>query len=219
MAGYWSLPKVSQKVMKTKLCLAKLIIIDEISMVSSLNLAYIHLRLEELFGGDEWFGATNMILVETFNYNLSMAVLCLKTLPKKHSYLLKLGCAASINIWRDSVTYDELTINDRQKSDSEFADLLDCVRCGCPTDKTNAILQQRVIQGSITDKFEELCQVGQTPLCLFPTRNLCKQFNKEMLEILGSDFHELVCVWMTLTKPRPQENDPKSSKVVREAQQ
>ena len=142
-----------------------------------------------------------------------------ENIPKKHSYLLKLGCAASINIWRDSVTYDELTINDRQKSDSEFADLLDCVRCGCPTDKTNAILQQRVIQGSITDKFEELCRVGQTPLCLFPTRNLCKQFNKEMLEILGSDFHELVCVWMRLTKPRPQENDQKSSKVVREAQQ
>ena len=151
MAGYWSLPKVSQKVMKKKLCRVKLIIIDEISMVSSLNLAYIHLRLEELFVGDEWFGATNMILVET----TTTAVF--ENIPKKHSYLLKLGCAASINIWRDSVTYDELTINDRQKSDSEFADLLDCVRCGCPTDKTNAILQQRVIQGSITDKFEELC--------------------------------------------------------------
>ena len=53
MAGYCSLAKVSQKVMKTKLCHVKLIIIDEISMVSSLNLAYIHLRLEELFGGYE----------------------------------------------------------------------------------------------------------------------------------------------------------------------
>ena len=41
----------------------KLIIIDEISMVSSLNLAYIHLRLEELFGGDEWFGSINMLFV------------------------------------------------------------------------------------------------------------------------------------------------------------
>ena len=34
----------------------KLIIIDEVSMLSSLNLAYIHLRLEELFGDDQWFG-------------------------------------------------------------------------------------------------------------------------------------------------------------------
>ena len=64
MAGYWSLPKISQKVMKNKLCHVKLIIIDEMSMVSSLNLAYIHLRLEELFGGDEWFGSRNMSFVE-----------------------------------------------------------------------------------------------------------------------------------------------------------
>ena len=92
-----------------------------------------------------------------------------------------------------SLTYDELTINERQKSEAKFADILDCVRRGCPTDKTNATLQQRVIQGSITDKFEELCRVGQTPLCLLPTRNMCKQFNKEMLEKLGSELQELVC--------------------------
>ena len=49
-AGYWSLPKVSQKVMKKQLLNVKLIIVDEISMVSSLNLAYMHLRLEELSG-------------------------------------------------------------------------------------------------------------------------------------------------------------------------
>ena len=41
--------------MKTTLCNVKLFIVDEISMVSSLNLAYIHMRQEELFGGDEWF--------------------------------------------------------------------------------------------------------------------------------------------------------------------
>ena len=62
-AGYWSLPKVSQKVMKKQLLNVKLIIVDEISMVSSLNLAYMHLRLEELFGGDEWFGNRNMLFV------------------------------------------------------------------------------------------------------------------------------------------------------------
>ena len=38
-AEYWSLSKESQKVMKTKLRDVKLIIVDEISMVSSLNLA------------------------------------------------------------------------------------------------------------------------------------------------------------------------------------
>ena len=53
-ASYWSLPKSSQKVMKTTLRNVKMFIIDEISMVSSLNLSYMHyLRLEELFGGNE----------------------------------------------------------------------------------------------------------------------------------------------------------------------
>ena len=62
-AGYWSLPKSSQKVMRSTLRSVKLFVIDEVSMVSSLNLAYIHLRLEELFGGNEWFGSKNMLFV------------------------------------------------------------------------------------------------------------------------------------------------------------
>ena len=64
-AGYWSLSKVAQKVMSTNLRSLKLIIIDETSMLSSLNLAYIHLRLEELFGGagDDYFGSMNMLFV------------------------------------------------------------------------------------------------------------------------------------------------------------
>ena len=41
----------------------KLLIIDEVSMLSSLNLAYIHLRLEEVFGGDTWFGSVNVLFV------------------------------------------------------------------------------------------------------------------------------------------------------------
>ena len=49
--------------MKTKLRSVKLIIVDEISMVSSLTLTYMHLRLEELFGGDDWFGSRNMMFV------------------------------------------------------------------------------------------------------------------------------------------------------------
>ena len=32
------------------------------------------------------------------------------------SLVYQLGCAASINIWKDSVVYDELTINERTKS-------------------------------------------------------------------------------------------------------
>jgi len=62
-ASYWRLSKDTQKVMHNNLSTLNLVIIDEVSMLSSLNLAYIHLRLEELFGGTDWFGPTNVIFV------------------------------------------------------------------------------------------------------------------------------------------------------------
>ena len=62
-AGYWPLSKVTQKVMGTNLSRLKLVITNEVSMLSSLNLAYIHLCLEELFGGSDWFGSMNVMFV------------------------------------------------------------------------------------------------------------------------------------------------------------
>ncbi len=154
-AGYWSLPKASQKVMKTTLCHVKMIIVDGISMVSSLNLAYMHLRLEELFGGGSWFGSRNMLFVGDLQLQPVNGNPVFERIGRR-SLLFKLGCATSVNIWRDSVIYDELTINGRQKNDKEFSSKLDCVRRGCPTDETLSTVEQRVIQVSISDKFSEL---------------------------------------------------------------
>ena len=94
--------------MKTSLRNVKIIIIDEVSMVSSLNLAYIHLRLEELFVGDLLQLNGSPVFERITNKTLSY----------------KLGCAALVNIWRDSVVYDELIIKERQKKDREFSSML-----------------------------------------------------------------------------------------------
>lgn len=167
--SYWPLPKMSQKVMKATLSNVKLFnIIDEISMVSRINLAFVHMRLEELFGSNEWFGSQNMLFVGD-----------LLQLPPVHgspvfekvatkSVLSQLGCAAAINIWKDCVTYDELTINERQKNDPQFSTMLDCVRRGCPTEETLSVLNNRVIQVSVSDKFSDLVESGKAPVCLFP---------------------------------------------------
>ena len=66
--------------MRTNLRSLKLVIIDEVSMLSNLNLAYIHLRLDELFDGTDWFGSMNVIFVGD-----------LLQLPP-------------VNIWKDTVT-------------------------------------------------------------------------------------------------------------------
>ena len=42
MAGYWSLPKDSQKKLRNTFRPLKIIIVDEVLMVSNLNLTYLH---------------------------------------------------------------------------------------------------------------------------------------------------------------------------------
>ena len=41
----------------------KLIIVDVVFIVCNLNKAYLHMRLEDIFGTDEWFGSTNILFV------------------------------------------------------------------------------------------------------------------------------------------------------------
>ena len=71
--------------MKTKLHSVKLIVVDEISMVSSLTLTYMHFRLEERFGGDEWFGCRNMMFVgDLLQLQPVNGIRYFKTSHKKH---------------------------------------------------------------------------------------------------------------------------------------
>ena len=49
--------------MRSSLSKLRVLIIDEVSMVSNLNLAYIHLRLDEIFARDQWFGSVNVLFV------------------------------------------------------------------------------------------------------------------------------------------------------------
>ena len=194
-AGYWALSKVAQKVMRTNLRSLKLIIIDEVSMLSSLNLAYIHLRLEELFGGSgDWFGSVNMLFVGDIlqlppvNGSPVFSKLTNKLIATR------MGCMTSVNIWKESVIYDELTINERQKKDRCFVDILDEVRRGSVSQPTLEHLKQRVINGTIVDKYKELCGSGHSPVCLFPTRKACHEFNMQMLSHLDSKKHKILCV-------------------------
>ena len=94
-----------------------------------------HLRLEELFGGTEWFGSRNMLFVGDLQLPPVSGSPVFERITTK-LLLFKLGCATSVSIWRDSVVYDELTINERQRKDKDFSAMLDCVRRGCPTDET-----------------------------------------------------------------------------------
>ena len=103
-------------------------------MLSNLNLAYIHLRLEELFGGTDWFGSINVMFVGDLlqlppvNGDPVFSKLNQKAMSK-------LGCMGSGNIWKETIIYDELTVNERQKSDPVYSKVLDEIR--------RAVLQNR----------------------------------------------------------------------------
>ncbi|MCH8163447.1 MAG: AAA family ATPase, partial [Proteobacteria bacterium] len=172
-AGYWALSKVAQKVMRTNLRSLKLIIIDKVSMLSSLNLAYIHLRLKELFGGSStWFGSTNLLFVGDIlqlppvNGSPVFSKIANKIIATR------MGCMTSVNIWKEAIIYDELTINERQKKDRSFVDILDEVRRGHVSQTTIEHLQQRVINGSTIDKYKELCESGYSPVAECRRRRL-----------------------------------------------
>uniref|UniRef100_A0A1X7VJU5 Uncharacterized protein n=1 Tax=Amphimedon queenslandica TaxID=400682 RepID=A0A1X7VJU5_AMPQE len=136
-------------------------------MVSNLNLAYIHMRLEDIFGTDEWFGSKNILFVGDL---LLPPVNGRPVLKKISNKLVKtrLGAANGVNIWKQTVEYDELTINERQKGDETFFKMLDSVRHGCLTDETIDTLRSRVFKFSIHEKYKELQSEGTNPpICLF----------------------------------------------------
>ena len=75
----------------------KLIIIDEVSKLSSLTLAYIHLRLKELFGGGQWFGSMNILFfgdllqLPPVNGCMVFQNISNKIIPAR------IGCGAAVN--------------------------------------------------------------------------------------------------------------------------
>ena len=105
----------------------------------------------------------------------------------------KLGYAASVNIIYKEMPLlmTNLFLMSVTKRTESFLVLVG--RCGFPTEKTLQILNKKVIDMSLTDKFNDLHQSGESPVCLFPTRKVCCDFKMEMLISLTSKLQELVC--------------------------
>ena len=151
------------------------------SMLLSLNLAYLHLHLEEVFGTDNWSGSISILFVgDLLQLPPDNGAPVLDKLNTK-AVLSKLGCMTFMNIWKETVVYDELTLNEHQKKDTQFCELLDEVRRECVSEKCIKILHGReTYPGPNADKFEELMQSGESLVCLFPTRKACEEFNITM---------------------------------------
>jgi len=101
----------------------KLLIIDELSMVSSLTLMYIHLRLTEVMASNKPFGGISLVCFGD--------LLQLPPVKGNHPFTSvsfweakqRLGSVASVYLWQ-MFTYEELTINMRQSGDLRYGELL-----------------------------------------------------------------------------------------------
>ena len=47
---------------------------------------------------------------------------------------------------------------------------------------------------TFVDKYAELSKSGSSPVCLFPTRKACREFNDKMLSALDTELHKIMCI-------------------------
>ena len=189
------------KIVREKLRNVTLLIVDEVSMVSNVMLLYMHLRLQEIFQTEEndngWFGGKNILVLGDL-LQLPPVFEGPVYAPMSADLTAKLtGCVGTINLWRKLFTYDELTINMRQKDDADFSSMLSRVRVGFMTDEDVDQLEKRKISFSsdtVTGRLEEVAKTMQNlpsdTVCLLPTRHMCEQLNNCMLkELPGEEIH------------------------------
>ena len=178
----------------------KLLIIDELSMVSSLTLLYIHLRLTEIMCNNQPFGGISIVCFADFlqlppvKGNQPFEPVTLRETKQR------LGSISSIPLWQ-TFKYEELTINVRQHGDKTYANLLSHVRLGHITDEEYQLLKTRCISvnkpattSEIIDTYHTLTSKQLTPVILLPRTDQCDQVNAALLAQLDSEILDLTAI-------------------------
>ena len=199
-ANYRRLNQEQLGVIRQTLKGLRLLICDEVSMVSSLTLLYMHLRLCEVFNSSELFGGISIVVFADLlqlpavkGNSVFMPVSCLEAKQR-------IGCIAPINLWQ-SFQYDELTINMRQSSDLRYAELLSSVRIGQVSCTDVDLLKERLIadgqRASVDDicnRYKQLTHDGHTPIVLMPRTDQCREINSALLAQIGTPIHNITAI-------------------------
>ncbi|CAC5393356.1 unnamed protein product [Mytilus coruscus] len=131
------------------------IVIDEISMVSSQTLLYIHRRLSAIKGNEDYFGGVNVILIGDFH----------QLKPVRGTFPFQ-----NIVLWNLFYTYI-LETNMRQTSYDGYSELLNRIRVGTFTSEDIDILIPRLIEKN-DPKFHGVLRV-------YPTLKEVKEYNEQ----------------------------------------
>ena len=191
------------KVVRQRLRNLVLLIIDEISMVSHITLLYIHLRLTEIFQTEDmengWFGCKNILVFGDLLqlppvFEAPVYIPLTSTIVNKHT-----GSVGGADIWKQLFSYDELTINMRQKEHCEFVQLLGRARLGAMSAADVKILLSRkialnseTVNGRMKEVVAKLVELPEDTVCLLPTRHMCDEINTEVLQGLPGKQYSIV---------------------------
>ena len=149
------------------------LIIDEVSMIGNTNINQLQSRLNQLYGkskSDDFFGGINVIFVGD-----------LFQIPpiKQYRVFDPKGLATlGINLWKDLVTFSELTICVRSKDDRQFTELCHRVRTGDHIASDTALLKTRVLPHMPPIESMLDCMV------IFTTNTMCGEHNDRCIQHL-----------------------------------
>ena len=135
---YKSLDTDSLNTLRTQMIGVKYIFIDEVSMVGSGMLIFVHKRLQEIMGSARDFGGISVIFVGDL---FQLKPVCDSFIFKNNST----GYAPlATNLWQQNAKMFELTTVMRQDSGGQFAQLLNRMREGNLTESDNNLLATRL---------------------------------------------------------------------------
>ena len=179
------LPRLNDKkrfTLRNKLCELRVLIIDEISMVSNLTLLYIHLRLVEIFGCSDNvpFAGITVIAVGDF-YQLP-------PVQQRTVYAeYKDAWQNSFHLWK-LFKIAELHEVMRQRGDSELIDLLSKVRTSSLEECEEDLLKSRFIT-------KDADNYPSDALHIFAENKPCQEHNLHMLnENTGNSLHSIAAI-------------------------
>ena len=158
----------------------KVIIIDEISTVSSQTLNFINTRLQQLTGTKADFGGLSVIAVgDLYQLKPVTGSWIFLDLEKESSSLAR-------NLWKDLFKLYELVDIMRQKDDHQFAHLLNRLRLNELTDKDQDTLQTRFVSPESKDYQKDL-------LHLFAENAGVNKHNNEILAEMSGEKVVIPC--------------------------
>ena len=154
----------------------KLLIVDEVSMISSITLLYMHLRLTEIMANNDYFGGKSVVFFADF-----LQLLLVKGnqpfIPVSFFEAKQLlGAIASVDLW-SIFSYEELIIDMRQNGDLTYGKMFSDIWVRRIDDTSNTILcnrfitpGRRAIVPEVCEKYNSLLKEGLSPSIYFRVR-------------------------------------------------